>query len=68
MSNKSKNDAKKELQEEGILLNAIRLSKTKKKLTRDILSMLNGESVSREKNDRPDIIKVVNTVDNRKLF
>ena len=68
MSNKSKKDEKKELQEEGILLNAIRLSKTKKKLTRDILSMLNGESVSREKNDRPDIIKVVNTVDNRKLF
>ena len=55
---KSTNDAKKGLHEEEVLRNAIRLSRTKKKLTRDILSMLDVDTVVRTKNDEPDIVKV----------
>ena len=67
-SNKSKNDVQKELHEEAILNDAIRLSKSKKKLTKDILSLIDGETVERKKNDRPDSVKLVNLADGTKLF
>lgn len=59
MANKSAIDISKENQEEEVLQSAIRVSKTKKKLTRDILSFMDGTEMPREKKDRPDIVKMV---------
>lgn len=54
----SKNDRKKELNEENCLDDAIRLAKSKRAMTRNIMNMLSGTTVTRAKNDRPDIIRV----------
>lgn len=67
MPDKNINDIKKENHEEAILENAIRLSRKKKKLTRDILSLLDGETIYRDKNDRPDIVRA-KEVNGRKVF
>lgn len=54
----SENDRKKELNEEKCLDDAIRLAKNKRAMTRNIMNMLSGTTVTRAKNDRPDIIRV----------
>ena len=59
MAEKSKNDIKKKEQEEKALTNSIRLAKTKKKMTRDILSLLDGAIIKRERNERPDFAMAV---------
>ncbi len=57
MAEKSRIDENKERNELEILERVVLLSKGKKKLTRDILSLLEGENIERIKNDRPDIVK-----------
>lgn len=59
MDKKSQHDIDKENHEEEILNQAIKISKTKRKLTRDILSFMDGTPIKREKNDRPDIVRIV---------
>lgn len=54
----SENDRKKELNEEKCLDDAIRLAKNKRAMTRNIMNMLSGTTVTRAKNDRSDIIRV----------
>ena len=54
----SENDRKKELNEEKCLDDAIRLAKSKRAMTRNIMNMLSGTTVTRAKNDRPDIIRI----------
>lgn len=56
MDPKSAIDLQKKRHEEETLKEAIRLAKTKKKLTRDILSILDGEKINRPENERPDIV------------
>lgn len=51
-------DAKKERHEEECLDAAIQLSKSKRAMTRNIMRMLSGATVNRDKNDRPDIIRL----------
>lgn len=45
----SKNDRKKELNEENCLDDAIRLAKNKRAMTRNIMNMLSGTTVTRAK-------------------
>lgn len=59
MIEKSQHDFNKESLEESILNQAIRLSKHKRKLTRQILSYMNGKTINRDKNDKPDIVRVI---------
>lgn len=54
----SNNDLDKEKHEQEILDRAILLSKSKRKLTRDILSLMEGKTINRGKNDKPDIVKL----------
>lgn len=57
MTAKSKKDLVKQKHEEEVLDRAILLSKEKNKLTREILSFMDGKTICREKNDRPDIVR-----------
>lgn len=56
MKKKSINGINKEKLEKETLYRSIILSKKKGKLTRDILSHLDGEMVERDRNDNPDMI------------
>lgn len=59
MIKKSQHDIEKETIEESALNQAISLSKYKRKLTRQILSYMNGKTINREKNDKPDIVRII---------
>lgn len=57
----SMNDQFKERLEEDCLKRACILAKTKRAKTRNILRMMEGASVSRQKNDSPDMIKIASS-------
>ena len=50
-------DKKKEQNELALFIEAVKLSSESPEQTRSILRFLDGETIDREKNDRPDIIK-----------
>ena len=51
-------DKRKEKYEEDCLNKAIQLAMSKRAMTRNIMKMLSGQTIKRERNDRPDIIRL----------